>query len=366
MISEPVIELKGEADRPVRSIRFDVLNRSQRLLNQPGMVTDSYFDPALWSYTTNYFECFDIDLAPGTNTITLRCETFDGRLITTNLQLDVDVHRDKSPPVVSIQWPNPERQVAGSTFTVLGQVDSLMTKVVARISGNGQTNELNGIVERNGRFWVEQVPLLAKVNSLVLTAIDAAGNFTVTNLTIVRSDSMLTINPIPPAQLWQMQLTVTGQVSPPDQQVWVNGQPAQVESNGNWRVSGIRQNHGGTAMFQAVAIPKSAHKVIASNEAIPGVNDVVPHSAVSVQTSLGTEEITLNATQPTYGTFNLHLTGVAGKSYIIHTSTNLLHWTPLLTNRNSNATFDFTDTNVLQYGCRFFRVTPVNEPRKGF
>jgi hypothetical protein len=32
---------------------------------------------------------------------------------------------------------------------------------------------------------------------------------------------------------------------------------------------------------------------------------------------------------------------------------------PLLTNRNSGATFDYADTNVTAYGCRFFRVIPI-------
>jgi hypothetical protein len=51
---------------------------------------------------------------------------------------------------------------------------------------------------------------------------------------------------------------------------------------------------------------------------------------------------------------------VAGKSFVLCASTNLVDWTPILTNRNSGEVFDYTDTNVMDYGARFFRVTPAD------
>jgi hypothetical protein len=81
----PLIQLKGRSDQPLRSVRFDLINTSRQLLDHQGFVTDSYFDLALWKQTTNYFQCFDINLTPGTNTIVLRCEDLMGRVTTNTL-----------------------------------------------------------------------------------------------------------------------------------------------------------------------------------------------------------------------------------------------------------------------------------------
>lgn len=69
--------------------------------------------------------------------------------------------------------------------------------------------------------------------------------------------------------------------------------------------------------------------------------------------------ITVSADMQARASFNLHLAGVAGQNYILSASTNLVDWTPILTNRNSGATFDFTDTDVAKYGQRFFKIIPI-------
>jgi hypothetical protein len=44
---------------------------------------------------------------------------------------------------------------------------------------------------------------------------------------------------------------------------------------------------------------------------------------------------------------------------VLMASTNLVNWTPILTNLDSSASFDFTDPNTANYSCRFFRVVPL-------
>jgi YD repeat-containing protein len=51
--------------------------------------------------------------------------------------------------------------------------------------------------ERTGLFWVDGLPLLPGTNLLTLTATDLAGNSSVTNITVVQSDVLLTIDDFP-------------------------------------------------------------------------------------------------------------------------------------------------------------------------
>ena len=53
------------------------------------------------------------------------------------------------------------------------------------------------------------------------------------------------------------------------------------------------------------------------------------------------------------------MTETAGRTFVLETSTNLIEWLPFLTNASLNPVFDYTDTNAVNYHCRFFRVVPV-------
>lgn len=80
---------------------------------------------------------------------------------------------------------------------------------------------------------------------------------------------------------------------------------------------------------------------------------------VAVQGSLNTNAVTLNPNQPACGTFRLHLNETAGRNLVLLASTNLTDWAPILTNLNCKESFEYTDTNVGAYPCRFFRVVTV-------
>lgn len=80
---------------------------------------------------------------------------------------------------------------------------------------------------------------------------------------------------------------------------------------------------------------------------------------VMVASALRTNREVLNGSQPACGSFRLRLTETAGHNLVLLASTNLIDWTPIVTNWNSKEIFEYTDTNVSQYGCRFFRVVVV-------
>jgi len=58
----------------------------------------------------------------------------------------------------------------------------------------------------------------------------------------------------------------------------------------------------------------------------------------------------------TNGQFQLGFSGVAGNSYILEATTNLLDWTPLGTNLASTNLFDLFDPNATDFPYRFYRV----------
>lgn len=109
------------------------------------------------------------------------------------------------------------------------------------------------VVERDGLLWVEDLPLADGANTLTLTLTDAAGNVSVTNLNVIKSDLILTMDPVS-GDLWQPTVTVSGTVSDTSYAVWVNGVHAEVNtSTGTWTASGVPVNDGGTASFVVMA-----------------------------------------------------------------------------------------------------------------
>jgi hypothetical protein len=55
---------------------------------------------------------------------------------------------------------------------------------------------------------------------------------------------------------------------------------------------------------------------------------------------------------PARGQFALTVNGLAGYSYVVQVSTNLVSWVSVLTN---TAPFTFVDTNASQFKQRFYR-----------
>jgi len=62
----------------------------------------------------------------------------------------------------------------------------------------------------------------------------------------------------------------------------------------------------------------------------------------------------LNPAWPANGPFRVRLSGISGLTNIIQASTNLVTWTPVLT--NTTGIYDFTDANSTSYHIRFYRA----------
>jgi hypothetical protein len=278
--SWPLIQLYGYSTDPLISLRYDVSNANGLITNLQGSVSHQFFDTNLYAFTTNYFQCFDIDLANGDNIVTIRATDLAGNTTVTNFTYTLET--DTDPPVVMLGWPLDGTQISGDSFTVDGWLDDPTAKVTATLEdGSSNTSTFTGLVERNGRFWVENIQLPSGVSTLTLTATDIWGNTASTTTTLTRSTLGLTISLPDPSGLHLPSLDLAGSISDPSYAVWVNGTPGINKGDGSWQASAVPVPSGGTATFEVTAYPPGHEPAVQSGSA----HNPADPAAVSVSTS---------------------------------------------------------------------------------
>jgi hypothetical protein len=258
-VTIPMLQLQGYANEELASLTYDLANAGGTISNQPGYMTGAVFDTNSFSYTNCAFECLDLVLASGVNTVTLHAADLAGNLTTSNFVFHLD-YSSKPAPVIQLYWPQDGTQIGGSSFTWRGTVDDPTVALSAQISDtNGDTNVVAGLVERNGNFWVDNIPLYGGTNYLALTATDINSNTTTTNITVVQSSVQLTINPITD-DLYQPTVCVSGTINTSGYTVWVNGVVASQSGSApsiSWTAYTVPLNGEGCAVIQARAIPNA-------------------------------------------------------------------------------------------------------------
>jgi len=250
----PLIQIQGYANETLSSFTYDVSNVTGTFPDQTGYLTGSYYDTNLLIFTTNYFQCYDVALAEGLNTVTVHATDLGGNATATSFNVTLDYSSDTTAPTLSIIWPPTGTYISGSQFTLQGQVDDNTATVSAVIvDASGDTNTISGLVERSGQVWVAGLPLSSGTNTVYLTASDAAGNTTVTSLSVMKSDFSLTLDPLTDDQLNLPTVDVTGSVSQPGDSVTVNDVSASVAGNGECEADGVPVSASGTASLQVTA-----------------------------------------------------------------------------------------------------------------
>jgi hypothetical protein len=95
-----------------------------------------------------------------------------------------------NPPMITLHWPQNGTQIAGNSFSWRGLIsDPNVTITAVSVATDGSTNIVQGVMERDGSFWLYGLPLHGGTNSLSLIASNASGLSTTTNITVVKSDS---------------------------------------------------------------------------------------------------------------------------------------------------------------------------------
>jgi len=229
-VTQPVIQLNGYSPEALASLSYDVSNANGLLTNQLGIILNQFYDTNSLEFTTNCFQCFDILLTNGVNTLTLHATDLAGNVTTTNFNFTLDYSGDTNPPAVQISWPQAGTKISGSSFTLRGKVSDPTMQVAAQIvDTNWVTNSVSGQVGRDGDFWVVGLPLSGGTNNLSLTVTDAAGNVSITTIPVIQSSLVITITS---AGLGQ---AVNGTISDPtNYTIWVNGIKATNNLDGTW------------------------------------------------------------------------------------------------------------------------------------
>jgi hypothetical protein len=255
-VMQPMIQVQGYCPEDLDSLYFDLSNADGVVSNEQAFVLDRYHDEETWEYTTTWFQAFDVALANGPNTFTFHATDLAGNVATTNFTFTLDYSDKTNPPLVRLFYPQDGTQLSGDDpFTWRGWVEDFTAKVTAEVlDASGTTNVYRGVVERDGKFWIENLPAATGTNWLRLKAQDVVGNASVTNIAVIRSSVLLTVNP-PPVLAGQTLAIVTGTINSSDYTVWVNGVKAFMNGDGTWVASNTPVNAGGTAVFQARAIP---------------------------------------------------------------------------------------------------------------
>ena len=232
-VNQPVIQLTGYSPENLSRISYDLSNASGVVTNQQVLVNDQFYNTGTAEFTTNYFQGFDIPLTNGVNTFTLHAADLAGNMATlmTNFTL---IYSNKPAPVVQLLWPQNGMWVCGSSFIWNGSVSDPTATVTAQlVDANGATNVFNAAVGRDGKFWVQNLPLNSGTNVFTLTVTDIANNVVTTNLTVIQGNAGLTIDPIP-----HNQTTVTGGINASGYTVWVNGIQATITGN-RWEADNV-------------------------------------------------------------------------------------------------------------------------------
>jgi hypothetical protein len=251
----PMIQLQGFASEELAGLTFDLTNANGAISNQPGYMIGAIYDTNHFLYTNVAFKCFDVALANGRNLVTLHAADLAGNVTTTNFNFTLN-YSNKPPPVLQLYWPQNGTQIGGSTFTWRGTVSDPTVTLSAEVAdGLGDSNVVAGVVERNGTFWVDNIPLFAGTNYLTLSATDIKGNVTITNITNVQSSVAITITST-------IGSAMSGTIDLSNYLVWVNGVCATnfiwTGSNYAWTAYNVPVNGNGTVVAQVRAIPMDA------------------------------------------------------------------------------------------------------------
>jgi hypothetical protein len=252
-LTTPLIQLQGYCPKPLRSLRYDVTNAAASDVDQLGAIVQLWFDTNLFEVTTNWFQCYDIRLTNGVNTVVLRATDLAGNTSTNVYTYILDYALATNSPVLKLYWPQDGFQICDDHFDWRGWVDDASASVTGWIATtNGATNSFSGKVERNGNLWVENLPLAAGTNFLTLMVTNSAGRGCVTNISVLRNDLVLTMDPITD-NLWQPTVNVTGFIGDASYSIWINGVKATVNADGTWSAANVPVTEGGTASFETTA-----------------------------------------------------------------------------------------------------------------
>jgi hypothetical protein len=252
--SRPFIDPAGYAARALKAITWTVVDANGGTNSGNGAVVAQSWNLTDPYHTINWFECVDLALALGTNWISIKATDWAGIVAVTNFTYVFDTNGDTAAPALTLVWPQGGTQVSGDSLTVQAWTDDDTAAVVLQYTdSNGTVQTVNGLVERGGNVWIQNVPLIAGTNNFSLSTTDAPGNVSTTEFSVVQSSVALAVYPLTQDDLKHAYARVTGTVDDLGCSITVNGIKGTNYGNGYWAVDSVPLPPGGTVTFQATA-----------------------------------------------------------------------------------------------------------------
>ena len=319
-------------------LSFDISNATGLWTNQTGFAVGQFYDTNLLNFTTNWFQCYDIALTNGFNTITVHATDLAGNQATTSATYTLDLSGDTNPPVLTMVWPQDGIKISGTQFTLRALVDDATANVAASVRDtNGVTNTVSALVERDGQVWGNDLPLGNGTNQLTVTATDAAGNSSVTNLIVVKNDVGLTIDSLASDQFNKTLVNVNGNVGSATYAVTVNGISAAVNPDGSWAAANVPVSASGTADLN-VQVYDSSSNLLASQ-----TSDLPQPVTVGLMSYSGTSQDVYNNSGGGngYSDYKINWSYLLGGTFFYH---------GVLMNQGEDD-FDYTESDPLSSGA---------------
>jgi hypothetical protein len=279
---QPVLQLQGYGSEPLAWVSFDLTNAAGVVSNQPGFLTRQQVDTN--GFNTNYFQCYDVPLAPGLNSFAVRVADLAGNVSTASLTVTLDTSLAPTMPALTIDWPPNGAVVAGATFTLRGHLDDPTASVWVSESG---MDPMSGIVQRDGSFLIANVPLPDALNSLTVAATNIAGAGATLSWSVSRSSVSVALDSPSANDLSQPSVTLTGTISDANYDVWVNGVQATVSGDPTWQASPVPLvNLNGTGqidigIYPPGSDPDSTDPLATQSAVVPIPSMVLPSALVA-------------------------------------------------------------------------------------
>jgi hypothetical protein len=258
LTSQPLVQLLGNANERLPKITYKVYDASGVLTaSGTGFLLDEHFDERRHTFTTNWFQCFDVPLKPGVNSVVVSGEDRGGNKTIVTNRYDLDFSIDQLPPAFTLAVPNGGTFIAKG-YNLHGHVDDPSADVQVHVTAaNGASYDVQQSTERTGDFIIENLSLETGMNTVTVTARDAAGNSSLGQiLTIEQTAIEFTIDSVAPPG--GSLVNISGGFSDPNYTVWIGGVKAvhgSGNSSGTYTVVNAIVAEGG--VLNAIAIPNA-------------------------------------------------------------------------------------------------------------
>ena len=144
--SRPFIDPAGYATRSLSALSWTLLDANGGMSGGNGAVVAKDWNLANQFHTTNWFQCVDLALALGTNSISIQAVDWAGNVATTNFAYVFDTNGDTTPPALALLWPQDGTQVSGNSFTVQAWMDDdTATAALQYTDSSGILQTMNGL-----------------------------------------------------------------------------------------------------------------------------------------------------------------------------------------------------------------------------